>query len=116
MFNGNTFVGSDACAYNRAAMLAGSAATQVCFQQGPSVGGLLPSDLDGSTSPPSGSPNYMMYFGNNNLNLYKFHVDFTTPSNSSFTGPTVIPVAAFSPLCNGGTCVPQPGTNQQLDS
>src|SRR6267142_1856704 len=49
MFNGNTFVGADACAYNRAAMLAGTTATQVCFQQGSSIGGLLPSDLDGST-------------------------------------------------------------------
>ena len=116
MFNGNTFVGADACAYNRTAMLAGSAATQVCFQQGSSIGGLLPSDIDGTTAPPTGSPNYMVYFGTNNLNLFKFHVDFTTPSNSTFTGPTVIPVAAFSPLCGGGTCVPQPGTTQQLDS
>ena len=116
MFNGNTFVGSDACAYNRAAMLAGTTATQVCFQQGSSVGGLLPSDLDGNTAPPAGSPNYMVYFGTNNLNLYKFHVDFATPSNSSFTGPTVIPVAAFSQLCSGGTCVVQPGTTQRLDS
>jgi hypothetical protein len=116
MFNGNTFVGADACAYNRTAMLAGSAATQVCFQQGSSVGGLLPSDIDGTTAPPAGSPNYMVYFGTNNLNLFKFHVDFNTPANSTFTGPTVIPVAAFSPLCGGGTCVPQPGTTQQLDS
>lgn len=116
MFNGNTFVGADACAYNRTAMLAGSAATQVCFQQGSSVGGLLPSDIDGATAPPAGSPNYMLYYGTNNLNLYKFHVDFNMPSNSTFTGPTVISVAAFSPLCGGGTCVPQPGTTQQLDS
>jgi hypothetical protein len=113
---GTTFVGADACAYNRGAMLAGTAATQVCFQQGTSVGGLLPSDLDGTTAPPAGSPNYMLYFGTNNLNLYKFHVDFTTPSNSTFSGPTVINVAAFSPLCGGGTCVPQPSTTQQLDS
>src|SRR5207244_11904527 len=116
MFNGNTFVGSDACAYDRTAMLNGTAATQVCFQQNSSVGGLLPSDLDGTTAPPAGSPNYMLFYGTNNLNLYKFHVDFTTPSNSTFTGPTVIPVAAFSPLCSGGTCVPQPGTTQTLDS
>jgi hypothetical protein len=116
MFNGNTFVGADACAYNRSAMLAGTSATQVCFQQGSSVGGLLPSDIDGTTAPPAGSPNYMLYFGTNTLNLFKFHVDFTTPSNSTFTGPTVINVAAFTPLCNGGTCVPQPGTTQQLDS
>src|ERR1022692_804734 len=113
---GTTFVGADACAYNRTAMLAGTAATQICFQQGTSVGGLLPSDIDGLTAPPSGSPNYLVYFGTNNLNLFKFHVDFNTPSNSTFTGPTVINVAAFSPLCGGGTCVPQPGTTQQLDS
>ncbi len=116
MFNGNTFVGSDACAYNRTAMLAGQPATQICFQQGNSVGGLLPSDLDGSTAPPAGSPNFLVFFGSNNLNLFKFHVDFATPANSTFTGPTVIPVAAFSALCNGGTCVTQPGTNQKLDS
>jgi hypothetical protein len=113
---GTTFVGADACAYNRSAMLAGTAATQVCFQQGTSVGGLLPSDLDGTTAPPVGSPNYMMYFGTNSLNLYKFHVDFANTANSTFTGPTVINVAAFSTLCGGGTCVPQPSTTQKLDS
>jgi hypothetical protein len=113
---GTTFVGADACAYNRAAMLAGTAATQVCFQQGTSVGGLLPADIDGTTAPPAGSPNYLMYFGTNTLNLYKFHVDFVNTANSTFTGPTVINVAAFSPLCAGGTCVPQPSTTQKLDS
>ncbi|HEY1400949.1 MAG TPA: hypothetical protein VF953_05125 [Terriglobales bacterium] len=116
MFNGNTFVGADACSYNRTAMLNGQSATQVCFQQNSSVGGLLPSDLEGTTPPPAGSPNYLLFFGTNNLNLYKFHVDFTTPSNSTFTGPTVINVAAFTPLCNGGTCVVQPSTTQRLDS
>jgi len=116
MFKGNTFVGSDACAYDRNAMLAGTAATQICFQQSAAVGGLLPSDLDGTAAPPAGSPNYMVFFGTNRLNLYKFHVDFATPSNSTFTGPTALTVAAFSPLCGGGTCVPQPGTSQTLDS
>jgi hypothetical protein len=114
--NNNAFVGSDACAYDRNAMLNGTAATQVCFQQNSSVGGLLPADLDGTTVPPPGSPNYMLFYGSNTLNLFKFHVDFSTPTNSTFTGPTVIPVAAFSPLCGGGTCVPQPGTRQRLDS
>jgi len=116
MFNGNTFVGADACAYDRASMLNGAAATQICFQQGSSVGGLLPSDLDGTTAPPAGSPNFLMFFGTNSLNLFKFHVDFATPANSTFTGPTAISVASFSPLCGGGTCVPQSGTTQQLDS
>jgi hypothetical protein len=118
MFNaaGTSFVGADLCAYNRTAMLNGQPATQVCFQQGSSIGGVLPADLDGTTAPPAGSPNYLVFFGTNNLNLFKFHVDFTTPANSTLTGPTAIPVAAFTPLCNGGTCVPQSGTTNQLDS
>src|SRR5262249_10279900 len=118
MFNGttNAFVGADACAYDRNAMLNGQPATQVCFQQGTSVGGLLPSDLDGATPPPAGSPNFQLFFGTNNLNLFKFHVDFATPANSTFTGPTTLPVTAFSPLCNGVTCVVQPGTATRLDS
>ncbi len=117
MFSGNSFLGSDACAYSRAAMLNGQAATQVCFQQGATVGSLLPADLDGSTPPPAGAPNYMLTFGANTLNLYRFHVDFNTPANSTFLGPTVLSVAAFSPLCGGGrSCVPQSGTTTQLDS
>jgi hypothetical protein len=114
--NGVQFIGSDVCAYDRTSMLSGLAATQICFQQTSLVGGLLPADVDGLTAPPAGSPNYVVNFGANDLNLYKFHVDFNTPANSTFTGPTVINVAAFSPLCGGGTCVPQPGTSNMLDS
>ena len=116
MFNGNTFVGADSCAYNRTAMLAGTAAQQVCFQQSSAVGGLLPSDLDGTTAPPAGSPNYQIYYGTNSLQLFKFHVDFVNTANSTYAGPTNIPVAAFSALCAGGTCVPQPSGGNQLDS
>src|SRR5579863_4286896 len=117
MFDDDEFVGADVCAYNRAAMLSGQAATQVCFQQNASVGGLLPSDMDGTTPPPAGSPNYFLTFGANSLQLYRFHVDFNNPSNSTFTGPVTIPVAAFAPLCNGGSqCVPQRATTTLLDS
>jgi hypothetical protein len=117
MFNGNTFVGGRACAFDRTAMLAGAAASQICFQLSNAFGGLLPSDLDGATAPPVGSPNFFVAFGTNSLDLWKFHADFATPANSKFTGPTNIPVAAFSAACNGGgTCIPQAGTNQQLDS
>jgi len=116
MFSGNTFVGARACAFNRSAMLAGTAATAVCFQKGSTVASLLPSDLDGATAPPAGSPNFFVNFGTNSLNLFRFHVDFATPANSTFTGPVSIPVAAFTPACNGGTCIPQPGTAQKLDS
>ncbi|HEY6963374.1 MAG TPA: hypothetical protein VI408_15930 [Gaiellaceae bacterium] len=114
--NGTTFAGPQVCAYDRAKMLQGQAATQQCFQLGTAYGGLLPSDVDGPTPPPAGSPNYILGFGTNVLQLWKFHVDWTTSANSTLTGPTNIPVASFSPACNGGTCIPQQGTTQQLDS
>jgi hypothetical protein len=115
--NGTTFAGPEVCAYDRAKMLAGQAATQQCFQLSTAYGGLLPSDLDGSTAPPAGSPNYILGFGTNSLLLWKFHVDWTTTSNTTLTGPTTIPVASFSPACSGGgTCIPQAGTTQKLDS
>ncbi len=116
MFSGNSFVGARACALDSASMRAGNPATSVCFQLSSSFGGLLPSDLDGSTAPPAGSPNYFLNFGANSLNLWKFHVDFATPGNSTLTGPTNIGVAAFTDACGGGTCVPQSGTRQLLDS
>src|SRR5713226_6397857 len=90
--NGATFAGAKLCAYDRAAMLVGSDATQLCFQLSSSFGGVLPSDLDGLTPPPPGSPNFMLNFGTNSLNLWKFHADFVTPANSTLSGPTPIPV------------------------
>jgi Bacterial Ig-like domain (group 3) len=114
---GTTFIGTNPCAFDRATMLSGGPANAICMQQNLSVDSLLPADLDGTTPPPTGEPNfYLQLAGPTSLNLFKFHVDFTTPSNSTFTGPTVIPVTSFSQACGGGTCIPQPGTTQQLDS
>jgi fibronectin type 3 domain-containing protein len=113
---GWSFKGSKVCAYDRSRMLQGQSATQQCFTTSTSYGGLLPSDLDGAARPPAGAPNYLLNFGSNKLNLWKFHVDWSTPANSTFSGPISIPVASFSTACNGGTCIPQPETSQQLDS
>jgi hypothetical protein len=115
--NGQTFAGSKVCAFDRTSMLAGAAATQQCFQLSSSFGGLLPSDLDGTIAPPTGTPNLVLNFGSNSLNLWKFHVDWANTANTTLTGPTSIPVAAFSAACNGGgTCIPQPSTSNKLDS
>ncbi len=111
------FLGPQVCAYNRAAMLVGNAETPVCFQQTNYDYSFLPSDLDGTTAPPSGEPNFFLELAQPSaLTLNTFHVDFVTPSNSTFTGPTSITVASFAEACNGGTCIPQYGTSQQLDS
>lgn len=114
--NGATFIGSKACAFDRAAMLAGTAANQQCFQLSSSFGSLLPSDLDGATGPPTGTPNLLVNFGTNALRVWKFHVDWANSANSTLTGPATVNVAAFARACNGGTCIPQPGTSNQLDS
>jgi hypothetical protein len=105
-----------ACAFNRNAMLNAQPLQSVCFDVSAAASTLLPSDLDGTTAPPAGEPNFFVAMGNNSLQLFKFHVDFTNTANSTFTGPTTISVASFSQLCGGGTCVPQGGSTQQLDS
>jgi PKD repeat protein len=112
----NTFIGPKACAYDRAAMLAGHSATQQCFQLSSSYGAMLPGDLDGMTPPPTGEPNPLLAMATNSLNFWRFHVDWVNSGNTTLTGPINIPVASFSPACNGSNCVPQPGTSQKLDS
>jgi len=115
---GAFFTGSEVCAFDRAKMLAGQTATQQCFKTSSLYGGLLPSDLDGPTLPPEGSPNYVIGLGisNNDLAFWKFHVDFATPANTTFTGPATITVAAYSSLCGASrNCVPQTGTTTLLD-
>jgi hypothetical protein len=99
-------------AFNRAAMLAGSPLTTVKFTTGPAYGGLLPSNLRGA-QPPAGSPNYLLALDSGGLAMWKFHVDFTTPLSSTFTGPISIDTA---PYIQPAGEVPQQGTTNSLDS
>ena len=114
---GTTFTGATTWAFDRTKMLAGQPATAQTFHLSTSNYGLLPSTLDGKTLPPAGSPNYFLSLGtSSSLYLWKFHADFATPANSTLVGPTSITVAGFTELCVGGTCIPQAGTTQKLDS
>ena len=81
-------------------------------------GGLLPSDLDGPTPPPAGAPNFLLELRHRTrCSLWKFHVDWTTPANSTLTGPTNDPGRrVLARVRGGGTCIPQSGTTQKLDS
>jgi hypothetical protein len=103
-----SFIGPEVCAYDRASMLSGLPATQQCFILDAQYGGMLPSDVDSATPPPTGAPNYLLNFNTNSLDLWKFHVDWTTPANTTLTGPTAISVANFAPACGGGACIQQP--------
>jgi hypothetical protein len=108
------------CALDRTNMLAGNTATMQCFPPNSANFSFMPSDVDGTTLPPSGAPAKFVEIGNNNssLNEYDFHVDFTNPNNSTFTGPHVITVPSFNLLCGGGggACIPQPSPGVFVDA
>ncbi|MEI2717415.1 MAG: hypothetical protein V9E98_10530, partial [Candidatus Nanopelagicales bacterium] len=122
MFDPVTFdyVGAKVCALERDALLAGDPASQQCFDL-TTEWSLLPSDADGSTSPPAGSPNYFLgehWSDNDKLTMYKFDVDWDTPANTGLTGPIYLQVDPFTWACpevSRGKCVPQPTTLQKLE-
>ena len=123
------FQGVGAYAIDRAQVLAGNPAAQVISFVVPPGGtpynigdGLLPADVDGETMPPVGAPMYFVGsmdqggpYGapQDALTLWKFHVDFVTPANSTFSLATTLPVAGFDSVypCapTGRNCIPQPG-------
>lgn len=125
----STWAGTGVYVVDRASMLAGLPATMQLFELPPADwGGMLPSDLDGSTLPPAGAPNVMVEvldgswdpgnWPNDELHFHQFHVDWTTPANTTFNAaPVQVSVATFDGLlCNFGPCVPQTGTSQKLDT
>ncbi len=116
-------------ALDRNQMLAGNPATFQRFTA-PSLSGfgfqmVIPSDVDGSTAPPAGSPNYFLrhrdgaaHGGSDALQMFNFSVDWGTPANSTFTGPVDIPISAFdSNLCglSSFSCITQPSGSNPLD-
>jgi hypothetical protein len=116
--SGGFFTGAESCAMDRTNMLAGNAATSVCFQRNAADYAMLPSDLDGATAPPTGAPNYEMDLATSTtLNLYKFHVDFVNTKNSTFTGPIKLTVPSYSDACAAtGACIKQPSPGEVLDA
>jgi len=138
---GGPFVGLSVFAINRAQLVAGNPAPQVIefFVNAATAGGmfnigdgLLPSDLDGSTLPPPGTPNFFIGsrdqggpYGapNDSLTLWRYIADFTNPPASSFTLVTTLPVSTFdsimpAPCSTTRECIPQPpptGATQRLD-
>jgi hypothetical protein len=118
VFPPHSFAGAQACAFNRNAMLAGASASAICFQQPSTVSSLLPADLDGS-APPAGSPNYYVGLADStHLNFFRFHVDFSHPANSRFSGPTLVSVAPYSEICARAatvSCIPEPPPGEKVD-
>lgn len=111
---GRTFSGNRVCVWERDKMLAGQTARQLCAQT--NSASLLPADLEGTALPPAGSSHPLLNITSSSLQLFRYAVNWAA-GTGTLTGPVAVPgVAAFSRACNGGSCIPQQGTNQTLDS
>jgi hypothetical protein len=110
--NGQQFQGSQPCAMDRAAMLAGSAATMQCKLIS-GQDGVLPQDFDGTTLPPAGADElFANHTGTNKIQFWRMHVDFANPNNTTLSSATGVTVPSFSQAGN----VPQKGTTTRLDA
>ena len=101
-------------ALNRDDLYSGATLRAVVFDAGASYFSLLPSNFRGA-APPAGTPNY--FTGNDlsvvALDVFKFHVDWTHPLSSTFTGPTQVSEIGYT---TPPSTVPQGGTSVQVDS
>ncbi len=113
--------GAGVAVFERNEMIAGNVADTIYWDLGPSYGALLPADLDGDTPPPVGSPAYLIasYNGtfNDYLDLWKVHVDWGTPANSTCGDAGNDPNSSISVTSyQASSTVDQPGTDDGLDT
>lgn len=123
-FNQNSlgWAGAGAVVFERSKMLTGDPLAKMVYfdlnSVDPNLGGMLPADWDGTTPPPAGAANVFSQFDDDiwgyspdQLQFWNFHVDWTTPANSTFTYTGQATTAAFDyTLCGGSrNCIPQPG-------
>src|SRR5438132_8433572 len=121
--SGTAFLGPQPFAFDRTAMLAGSAATFVTFRDpawfNSTSDNFLPADLDGLNPPPAGAPEPFLRAGSNSTTswtLFRFHADFVVPANSSFTVGSTLTPAAYTVLgATTRSCVPQGGVTDRRD-
>lgn len=114
-----SYSGTENAVFQRDSMLVGAPAQMVMFEISNATSfSLMPADWDGTNTPPAGAPNYFgqlhdnsRYGGTDGFDIFEFHVDWETPANSSFTGPTFIPTTSYTQVNN----IPQMGTSTTLD-
>lgn len=116
---GTVYKGPQVCALDRTAMLQGQAAAQQCFLLGTQYDGVLAADVDGPVAPPAGAAAPLVALATlTSLASWQFHVDWANVANTTVTGPTLLTVQAFDPVCRSSSyrpCIPQPGTSQLLE-
>jgi hypothetical protein len=123
---GDDVIEKHVCVAERARMLRGEPARELC-RIVPGVNFLNTADVDGTTLPPRGAPNFVLAAGGTQLEgvtdaaelqLWRFHVDWADTTRTALTGPERIAVAPYRYLCGGQltSCVPQPGAERKLDA
>jgi hypothetical protein len=128
----NSFQGVEVVAFDRSTMLTGGAATSVQFI-------LSPTDVADSYTfipanyrfgaPPNGRNEFFAAIDSpavanwnvplTKVHIWKFHVDFTTPANSTFAQDNDVTVNSFINAWDStesGNIVPQSGTATKLDT
>src|SRR5262249_1351101 len=88
------------------------------FLQGAGVSGFFPASVDGPIKPPNGAPGIFARLRNGTgISLGRFHTDWTTTANSTFTSVNVT-VASYSQACGGGQglCIPQPSPGNAIEA
>ena len=92
---------------------------------------LQPASIDGPTLPPAGTPEFLAQAQDDNMGwpvdqlaVWNFHVDWSSPASSKLAVGSVAPVPPFdSNVCQNATdppktnqfCIVQKGTSQTLD-
>lgn len=110
---GSTFLHSTVCAFDRAKMIAANASPAAqCTDI--ANGGLLPSDLEGTTTGSGETPNFIASLTKDAVLLWKFRVDWADITHSTLVGPSSIAVSPFVPACARVGCVPQRSTASTL--
>ncbi|RJP51798.1 MAG: hypothetical protein C4583_08005 [Anaerolineaceae bacterium] len=111
---GRSYAGAKVWALNRDDLISGAPLRTVAFTLGTTYFSLLPANLKGALAP-AGTPEYFMsdYGSNTSMKLWKFAVNWTTPTSSTFTGPTSFAVASFT---RPTSRVPQLNSTETLDT
>jgi hypothetical protein len=99
MFDVNTYKEVRVWAFNRADLEAGVPVRQLVVDLNTATrDGLLPGNMRRGGAPPAGR-DQMLVSESQSLfafEVWKFHVDFTTPANSTFTGPTNVSQTGYN--------------------
>jgi hypothetical protein len=110
-----TYSGAKVWVFNRDDLISGAALRSVSFKLGTSYFSVFPSTTAPfGGDPAAGTPNYFFsdYGVTNSVRMWKFTTNWTTPTSSTFTGPTSIATAAYS---KPSTRVPQKSSTETLD-